>query len=172
MRSIEWINLINDKKGEIIAAGKSAYRDALENHNMRFIIEIYEDGAIETWGDVAGGNSYHKCRYEDGPVELMTFCCQYWELPINDDLIAEVMEDNGLNEQLGALEQERAEDWTTLEYLIKDHHKELEKVLKECISRLIDLEVENCFEMLEYQYKETIKTLKYYAEQELMEGVA
>lgn len=54
-----WLELIEKKYDEIINVGEKAYKDALENQHLRFIVEMDENGNVYSWYDVAGGNSFH-----------------------------------------------------------------------------------------------------------------
>lgn len=87
MSNREWLELIEQNKERIINKGIEAYKEALENPNLRYIVEISEDGIITMWYDVAGGNSFHMSTYNGKSLELIHFCMQNWiddPIPDND----------------------------------------------------------------------------------------
>lgn len=49
MTNREWLELIEQNKERIIHKGIEAYKSALENKNLRYIVEISEDGIITMW---------------------------------------------------------------------------------------------------------------------------
>ena len=54
MTNKKWLELIEQHEKQIINAGIEAYKEALENPNLRYIVEINENGGITTWYDLAG----------------------------------------------------------------------------------------------------------------------
>lgn len=52
-----WLEIIEKNREKIQEIAEQAFRDAMGNRYMRFIVEIKEDGECFSWGDVAGGNS-------------------------------------------------------------------------------------------------------------------
>lgn len=73
-----WLELIEKKYDEIINVGEKAYKDALENQHLRFIVEMDENGNVYSWYDVAGGNSFHASTYNGESIELFEFCMKRW----------------------------------------------------------------------------------------------
>lgn len=71
-----WIKLIEDNRDELIEAGIQAYTDAWESRNLRFMVEIDEDGKVFSWFDLPGGNNFHMDTYK-----VIEFCAEYWEIP-------------------------------------------------------------------------------------------
>lgn len=70
-----WLELIEKKYDEIINVGEKAYKDALENQHLRFIVEMDENGNVYSWYDVAGGNSFHASTYNGESIELLSSVC-------------------------------------------------------------------------------------------------
>ena len=52
----EWLELIERNEEQIINTGIEAYKEAIENTQLRYIVEINTNGEIPTWYDIAGGN--------------------------------------------------------------------------------------------------------------------
>ena len=46
MTNREWLELIEQNKERIINKGIEAYKEALENKNLRYIVEMDENGII------------------------------------------------------------------------------------------------------------------------------
>lgn len=91
-----WLELIEKKYDEIINVGEKAYKDALENQHLRFIVEMDENGNVYSWYDVAGGNSFHASTYNGESIELFEFCMQYWENNPADETVEEKLKKKGL----------------------------------------------------------------------------
>ena len=49
MTNREWLELIEQNKERIINKGIEAYKEALENPNLRYIVEMDENGIITMW---------------------------------------------------------------------------------------------------------------------------
>lgn len=56
---VNWLELIEEKEDQILAEGEKAYKEAINNPHLRYIVEIDENGDVYSWYDVAGGNSFH-----------------------------------------------------------------------------------------------------------------
>ena len=135
MSNREWLELIEQNKERIINKGIEAYKEALENLNLRYIVEISEDGIITMWYDVAGGNSFHMSTYNGKSLELIHFCMQNWiDDPIPDNDIEQKLQERGLYKcYLEERKSQEVEDWETAEIvIINSIDKKLQNVLKEC----------------------------------------
>lgn len=135
MTNREWLELIEQNKERIIHKGIEAYKSALENKNLRYIVEISEDGIITMWYDVAGGNSFHMSTYNGKSIELLHFCMQNWiDDPIPDDDIEQKLQERDLyNRYLKERESQEVEDWETAEtVIINSIDTKLQNVLEEC----------------------------------------
>lgn len=135
MTNREWLELIEQNEERIINKGIEAYKSALENKNLRYIVEINENGEITTWYDVAGGNSFHMSTYNGKSIELIHFCMQNWiDDPIPDNDIEQKLQERGLyNRYLEERAAQDVEDWECAEIvIINSTNKELYNVLEEC----------------------------------------
>lgn len=135
MTNREWLELIEQNKERIIHKGIEAYKSALENKNLRYIVEISEDGIITMWYDVAGGNSFHMSTYNGKSIELLHFCMQNWiDDPIPDDDIEQKLQERDLyNRYLKERESQEVEVWETAEtVIINSIDTKLQNVLEEC----------------------------------------
>lgn len=135
MTNREWLKLIEQNEERIINKGIEAYKEALENPNLRYIVEISEDGIITMWYDVVGGNSFHMSTYNGKSLELIHFCMQNWiDDPIPDNDIEQKLQKRGLyNRYLEERELQEVEDWETAEIvIINSIDEKLQSVLEEC----------------------------------------
>lgn len=135
MTNREWLELIEQNEERIINKGIEAYKSALENKNLRYIVEISENGIITMWYDVAGGNSLHMSTYNGKSIELIHFCMQNWiDDPIPDNDIEEKLQERGLyNRYLEERAAQDVEDYEVAEIvIINSTNKELYNVLEEC----------------------------------------
>lgn len=135
MTNREWLKLIEQNEERIINKGIEAYKEALENPNLRYIVEISEDGIITMWYDVAGGNSFHMSTYNGKSLELIHFCMQNWiDDPIPDNDIEQKLQERGLyNHYLEERELQEVEDWETAEIvIINSTDAKLQSILEEC----------------------------------------
>lgn len=67
---VNWLELIEEKEDQILAEGEKAYKEAINNPHLRYIVEIDENGDVYSWYDVAGGNSFHVSTFEGKSKEL------------------------------------------------------------------------------------------------------
>ena len=135
MTNREWLELIEQNKERIIHKGIEAYKSALENKNLRYIVEISEDGIITMWYDVAGGNSFHMSTYNGKSIELLHFCMQNWiDDPIPDNDIEQKLHERGLYKRyLKERESQEVEDWETAEIvIINSTDEQLQGILEGC----------------------------------------
>ena len=135
MNNREWLELINQNEERIINKGIEVYKSALENKNLRYIVEISEDGIITMWYDVAGGNSFHMSTYNGKSIELLHFCMQNWiDDPIPDNDIEQKLRERGLyNVYLAEREVQDVEDWEAAEIvIINSTNEQLHNILEEC----------------------------------------
>lgn len=156
-----WLELIEKKYGEIINVGEKAYKDALENQHLRFIVEMDENGNVYSWYDVAGGNSFHASTYNGESIELFEFCMEYWENNPADETVEEKLREKGLyNLYLEERELQDAEDYDTAEFILSNSSNEQ---LRECLEECRKDELE--FMADEYARSESINKLDTLKEQ-------
>lgn len=135
MTNREWLELIEQNKERIINKGIEAYKESLENKNLRYIVEMDENAIITMWYDVSGGNSFHMSTYNGKSLELIHFCMQNWiDDPIPDDDIEQKLQERGLyNRYLEEREMQDVEDWEAAEIvMINSTDAKLQGILEEC----------------------------------------
>lgn len=132
----EWLDLVNSNEDKIIEVGVNAYKEAMYNKHLRFIVEMSEDGDVYSWYDVAGGNSYHISVHNGTAIELLHFCFQHEDLEITQEDIINKLIEMGFENRIEELTKEAIEentDFPDLEWAINNHNdEELIKVLEEC----------------------------------------
>ena len=129
----EWLDLIRENEEKILEAGKAAYKEALEATNLRIIVELDEDGNVETWGDVAGGNSFHESVFNGTSIEIMEFCFQFFDFEITDETIKQKFQEKGLKQLYNELEETAEENFTSVECEIRHGENQTAKdILEEC----------------------------------------
>lgn len=148
MTNNEWIKLIESKNNEIIKVGLKAYQDALNNKHLRFIVEINKAGDVIYWYDIAGGNTFHSSVHDGDALELFEFCFQYYDFDITEDVIIKKSIESGYQREIENLRLEAEQLYISLEYIIRNNHKELLSVVEECEQDAIEYEMENAEEAI------------------------
>lgn len=130
----EWLELIERNEEQIINTGIEAYKEAIENTQLRYIVEINTNGEITTWYDIAGGNSFHMSTYNGKSIELLHFCMRDMEFDPSDETVEQKLRDKGLwNLYLEERERQDAEDYYGAEIVLcNSSDKKLRECLEEC----------------------------------------
>lgn len=151
-----WLELIEVKEDQILAEGEKAYKEALNNTNLRFIVEMDEDGNVYSWHDIAGGNSYHMSVHEGTAIELFEFCFQYYEIEIPDDTLESKLIEKGYEKELKNLKFQADENYTSVEIeIINGNNNNLKDIVEECRNEEIE------FLVSEYARSESESKLDY-----------
>lgn len=138
---VNWLELIEEKEDQILAEGEKAYKEAINNPHLRYIVEIDENGDVYSWYDVAGGNSFHVSTFEGKSKELFEFCFQF------------------LDKELEELAQLASENQTSIEVeIINGDNDILKEFVEECRKEEID------FMISEYARSESENKLGYFKE--------
>lgn len=152
----KWLELIGEKEDQILAEGEKAYKEALNNTHLRFIVEMDEEGDVYSWCDIAGGNSYHRSVHEGKAIELFEFCFQYYEIEISDDTLESKLIEKGYKEELEELKVYAEENGTSVEVeIINGDNNNLKDVIEECRNEEIE------FLISEYAHAESESKLDY-----------
>ena len=129
---VNWLELIEEKEDQILAEGEKAYKEAINNPHLRYIVEIDENGDVYSWYDVAGGNSFHVSTFEGKSKELFELCFQFLDIEISSDALESKLIEKGYKKELEAIQP--VSD-TTRAYLlvniVEDNDKESLKILSE-----------------------------------------
>lgn len=167
MIKADWLKLIEEKETEIIELGKQAYREAINNKHLRFIVEMNENGEIYSWYDVAGGNSYHMSVHEGTAIELFQFCFQCSDLEITEDDIINKLNEKGYQSRIKELQEEAEKENTCLENIIIENYRDelYSVIIEECYKDAIDFEVE---ELAPQVIEDKLGSLKYTLSNELI----
>lgn len=112
-----WLELIEGKEQEIIEVATKAYKEALENTHLKYIVEMDSDGDVYYWYDAAGGNNFHISNDPDREIQvLMTFCNQYFDI---------------MSEFEGFETEEEAIEWCTDQFAYEEITDKLEYIKEE-----------------------------------------
>jgi len=107
-----FLELIEENEEKITDVATKAFREALENTHLKFIVEMDSSGEVSSWYDTAGGNSYHVSNNPDRSIEvLMTFCNQGFDI---------------MSECEGFETKEEAIEWYVDEYAREEVERKLE----------------------------------------------
>lgn len=154
-----WLELIEEKEDHILAEGEKAYKEAINNPHLRYIVEIDEDGDVYSWYDVAGGNSFHISTFEGRSKELFEFCFQFLDIEISSDTLENKLIEKGYKRELEELAQLASENYTSVEVeIINSDNDALKEVVEECRKEEID------FMISEYARAESESKLDYLKE--------
>lgn len=152
----KWLELIGEKEDQILAEGEKAYKEALNNTHLRFIVEMDQDGNVYSWYDIAGGNSYHMSVHEGKAIELFEFCFQYYDIEISSDILEEKLIKKGYKKELEELKAQAEEDFTSIEVeIINSSDNRLKDIIEECRNEEIE------FLVSEYARSESESKLDY-----------
>lgn len=152
----KWLELIEEKEDQILAEGEKAYKDAINNTNLRFIVEMDQDGNVYSWYDIAGGNSYHMSVHEGKAIELFEFCFQYYDIEISSGILEEKLIKKGYKKELEELKAQAEEDFTSIEVeIINGNDNRLKDIIEECRNEEIE------FLVSEYARSESESKLDY-----------
>lgn len=148
----KWLDLIGENEEKILEAGKAAYKEALEAPHLRFIVELDEDGEINTWCDVAGGNLFHMSTYNGTSIEVMEFCFQFFDSEITDEIIKQKFQEKGFEQLYNKLEETAEEDFTSVECEIRHGDNQTAKdILEECQKDELEFMCRNLQVMKQWQ---------------------
>lgn len=134
---VNWLELIEEKEDQILAEGEKAYKEAINNPHLRYIVEIDENGDVYSWYDVAGGNSFH----------------------VSTNALESKLIEKGYKKELEELAQLASENQTSIEVeIINGDNDILKEFIEECRKEEID------FMISEYARSESENKLDYFKE--------
>lgn len=137
-----WRNLINEKREEIQESGEKAYRDALENPDLRFIVEIDSEGDLGSWCDLEDGNDYHRAADDREILQLMSISFRYRDVDGEEwkQIFIKKMKESGNHEDLGKLIKKSEQEGESLLAIVSELD-EFEKIMRAVESEMIENEV-------------------------------
>lgn len=80
-----WTAILEVNKEKILETLEEAFRDAVDNRHMEFVVEIDKDGEIRQWGTNAGSMSMSMSVFHGESLEIGRFCFQYMDIDITED---------------------------------------------------------------------------------------
>lgn len=99
-----WSEIINKNYDAILAEAQKAFCEAVDCQNMKYTVELREDGEVFSWGQAAGSHNFTQSSYEGRSTVICSFCFEHADIEIGDD----VLRDHMTAEQIAEAE-ERAE---------------------------------------------------------------
>lgn len=139
---VNWLELIEEKEDQILAEGEKAYKEAINNPHLRYIVEIDENGDVYSWYDIAGGNSFHVSTFEGKSKELFELCFQFLDIEISSDALESKLIEKGYKKELEELAQLASENQTSIEVeIINGDNDILKEFVEECRKEEIDFMV-------------------------------
>lgn len=82
---MNWTAILEENKQKILEALEEAFKDAIDNRHMEFIVEIDKDGEICQWGTNAGSMSMSMSVFHGEAYEVGRFEFQYMDIDITED---------------------------------------------------------------------------------------
>lgn len=70
----KWSNIIERNREKLVEALEKAYKEAVDNRHMQYIVEIYKNGIIRTWACAAGSSSFSADSWNGESTVVSTFC--------------------------------------------------------------------------------------------------
>lgn len=101
----KWSEIIEANYNAALQEAKKAFCEAVDCQNMKYTVELREDGEVFSWGQAAGSHNFTQSSYEGRSTVICSFCFEHADIEICDD----VLRDHMTAEQIAEAE-ERAED--------------------------------------------------------------
>lgn len=101
----KWSEIIEANYNAALQEAKKAFCEAVDCQNMKYTVELREDGEVFSWGQAAGSHNFTQSSYEGRSTVICSFCFEHADIEIGDD----VLRDHMTAEQIAEAE-ERAED--------------------------------------------------------------
>ena len=92
MGNNEFLKLAESKRNELIEALEQAFCESIDNRNLKYNVELYEDGEIQVWDDIAGRNSFKSSNMDGSSICVGSFCNQFMDIE-NDEESGETEEE-------------------------------------------------------------------------------
>lgn len=148
MTNNQWIEVINVNRKAIQEAGEEAYKDSMYNQHLQYVIEISQNGSIDTWYQSAGGSGQSMDSYNGNSLVIMTICNQYHDVELTSEQITEALEDIGVEVPEGQNAYDYAYDnhRDVIEQLEQD---QLEWEISEYAYDTVDAKIDRCIEELQ-----------------------
>ena len=80
-----WSEIIEQNREKLVEALESAYKEAVDNRHMQYIVEIYKNGRIRTWACVAGSSSYSADSWNGKSTVVATYCFQNMDIEVTEE---------------------------------------------------------------------------------------
>lgn len=94
----KWSNVIEQNREKLIEALEQAYKEAVDNRHMQYVVEIYKNGTIRTWSCAAGSNNFSHDSYIGKSHEVKRFCFSNMDIETTEEDFRRHMTENEQNE--------------------------------------------------------------------------
>lgn len=81
----KWSEIIEQNREKLVEALESAYKEAVDNRHMQYILEIYKNGIIRTWTCAAGSNSFSADSWNGESTVVATYCFQNMDIEVTEE---------------------------------------------------------------------------------------
>lgn len=81
----KWSNIIERNREKLVEALEKAYKEAVGNRHMQYIVEIYKNGTIRTWACAAGASSFSADSWNGESTVVGTYCFQYMDIEVTEE---------------------------------------------------------------------------------------
>ena len=82
---IRWLDVMEKHKEKLVEALENAYKEAVDNRHMQYIVEIYKNGIIRTWACAAGSTSFSADSWNGESIVVAAFCFQYLDIEVTEE---------------------------------------------------------------------------------------
>lgn len=140
----EFLKIAKEKREVIMEKLAFAFCESIDNKHLQFHVELYLDGTVEVWHQIAGGNNYTMSSYNDESIQIGMFNNQYTDVDSDSTEYDEVLTPEQRNEM-------EKEGYTNAWEYLSEHN------LRDQISKAED----NYFEWYKDNYKYEEAQTKY-----------
>lgn len=128
MKKTNWTNVIECHKEQLKEALKKAFCDAVDHLDMKFTVEIYQDGTIRTAERTAGSTFQSHDSWTGKSHIVGTFCFQNMDIEIAEETIRSHMTEK---EILDAQERAKDDCLSFMEYIYSSG--KYRTIIEDCI---------------------------------------
>lgn len=80
-----WSEIIEQNREKLVETLENAYKEAVDNRHMQYIVEIYKNGIIRTWACAAGASSFSADSWNGESTVVATYCFRYMDIEVTEE---------------------------------------------------------------------------------------